>query len=68
MVVKTCDGCGRQFKGPGKVHRLGTGGGSGVYLCRADWAKEMKWRKMRNKSLSKSAKFPIRKWPTRKRR
>ena len=45
-----------------KVHRLNTGGNSGVYLCRKHWADEMKWRKERNKTLDPGAKFPILKW------
>lgn len=54
-----CDKCGRETK----VTRLGTGGGGGIFLCRPCWAKEMTWRKMRNKKLSKSARFSIRKFP-----
>jgi hypothetical protein len=49
--------------GPARVHRLATGGGAGVFLCRQHWAAEMRWRKQRNKTLSRSARFSIRKWP-----
>lgn len=46
-----------------KIRRLSTGGGSGVYLCKKHWEKEMAWRKERNKTLTGKAKFPIRKFP-----
>jgi hypothetical protein len=45
-----------------KVHRLDTGGGSGVFLCKQHWEREMRWRKQRNKTLSRGNKFAIRKW------
>lgn len=45
------------------VRRLPTGGGSGIFLCKRHWAKEMQWRRMRNKELVRGTKFPIRKWP-----
>lgn len=60
-----CDKCGKHTTRPNSIRRLGTGGGSGVYLCRKCWADEMKWRKMRNKKLMGDAKFPILKWPVR---
>ena len=65
MVAKNqdCDKCGKHTTRSGSIHRLGTGGGGGVYLCRGCWADEMKWRRMRNKKLMGDAKFPIRKWP-----
>ena len=47
-----------------RVHRLNTGGGSGVYLCRKHWAAEMAWRRERNKGLAKGNRFSIRKWWT----
>ena len=59
MQPKYCD-YGHQAD---KVRRLNTGGGSGVYLCKQHWGKEMDWRKMRNKTLHKSARFSIRKFP-----
>lgn len=59
-----CDGCGQQFTRPNSVRRLDTGGGSGLYLCRSCWGKEMAWRKQRNKTLEPFAKFPIRKFPS----
>ena len=62
-VVRYCDKCSRKFVGAGKVRRLGTGGRSGVHLCRQCWATEMQWRKQRNKKLSGKAKFPIRQFP-----
>lgn len=46
----------------GYAKRLDTGGGSGVYLCRKHWAKEMQFRRQRNKSLEGDAKFPIKKF------
>ena len=54
-----CDNCSRETK----VVRLDTGGHSGAFLCRSCWAKEMRWRKQRNKTLSKSSRFSIRKYP-----
>ena len=57
-VMKACD-YGHMAE---KVHRLDTGGGSGVYLCKKHWAKEMAWRRERNKTLHPANKFPIRKW------
>lgn len=45
------------------VRRLSIGGGAGIFLCKKHWAKEMRWRRMRNKQLARGAKFPIRKWP-----
>jgi len=59
VTMKSCD----QGHEATKVRRLSTGGGSGVYLCRAHWAKEMAWRKQRNKTLARSNRFSIRKWP-----
>ena len=61
-----CDKCGGKFTRSGSVRRLDTGGGSGAYLCRKCWAHEMRWRKMRNKTLMGDAKFPIRKFPENK--
>ena len=54
-----CDSCSREAR----VVRLDIGGGGGVFLCRSCWAKEMRWRKERNKTLLRSARFSIRKWP-----
>ena len=54
-----CDKCGRETK----VVRLKLGGGAGAFLCRGCWAKEMTWRKQRNKTLAKANRFSIRKWP-----
>lgn len=54
-----------------RVHRLDTGGGSGLFLCREHWNKEMAWRKSRNADLkksghlTKSSRFNIRKWRAR---
>ena len=56
-----CDNCSREVK----AYRLPIGGGAGINLCKSCWAKEMKWRKQRNKTLSKDAKFTIKKWPGR---
>jgi hypothetical protein len=58
-----CDNCGGHYTKAGSVRRLDTGGGSGAYLCKGCWKKEMKWRKMRNEKLSGSARFPIKKFP-----
>lgn len=58
-----CDQCGGHFTKAGSVRRLDTGGGSGAYLCKGCWKKEMKWRGMRNKSLTGSARFSIKKFP-----
>lgn len=58
-TVNVCDYNGHQAK---NVKRLDTGGGSGVFLCRTHWNKEMKWRKERNKSLAKENKFEIISW------
>ena len=58
-----CDNCGDHFTKTGSVRRLDTGGGSGVYLCHRCWNKEMKWRKMRNETLTGKARFPIKKFP-----
>lgn len=67
MQNDVCDYC-TNFRGSvGPIRRLNTGGGSGVYLCRQCWNKEMKWRKQRNKTLSRTARFPILKFPTNKR-
>ena len=54
-----CDNCSRETR----VVRLDTGGHSGVFLCRSCWAKEMRWRKQRNKILTGKSKFSIRKYP-----
>jgi len=59
MVIKACD-YGHEAT---KVRRLSIGGGGGVFLCKKHWEKEMQWRKQRNKTLSRSARFSIRKWP-----
>jgi len=57
--ISFCDNCGKETK----TRRLSLGGGAGINLCRTCWAKEMQWRKRRNKSLASGAKFPIRKFP-----
>ena len=58
-----CDQCGGHFTKAGSVRRLDTGGGSGAYLYKGCWKKEMRYRMMRNKSLSGNAKFSIKKFP-----
>ena len=65
-----CDSCGKKTGTTmtTKIYRLDTGGGSGVFLCRTCWAKEMKWRKARNKTLHKGAQFHILKFPGSRRR
>ena len=54
-----CDNCGNERK----TRRLDLGGHSGINLCRGCWAKEMQYRRQRNKKLSGTSKFPIRKYP-----
>jgi len=54
-----CDNCSKERR----VVRLNTGGHSGAFLCRTCWAKEMAWRKQRNKKLTGKSRFSIRKWP-----
>ena len=44
-----CDKCSKEKK----VRRLGTGGGSGIYLCDPCLKTEINWRKGRNKDLVK---------------
>jgi len=61
-IVRSCD-YGHDVVGSGKVRRLNTGGGAGVYVCKKHWDHEMRWRKERNKTLTGKAKFPILKWP-----
>lgn len=63
QIVRWCDSCSQKFVGAGKVRRLPLAGGAGVFLCRRCWAKEMRWRRGRNKRLSKEARFSIRKFP-----
>lgn len=58
--IKACD---HGHETIGSVRRLDTGGGSGLFLCRKHWYSEMRWRKMRNKKLMRSARFSIRKFP-----
>lgn len=58
--ISFCDKCGFEKK----TRRLSLGGGAGINLCRPCWADEMKWRRMRNKKLASSLKFPIRKYPS----
>lgn len=58
-----CDGSGPHT--PGTVKRLPTSAdphGGAVILCKADWAREMAWRKERNAHLSPDARFPIIRW------
>lgn len=64
--VKWCDKCSRKFVGAGKVRRLKLSSAKrsgAVNLCRGCWSSEMTWRRKRNKTLTGSAKFPIRKFP-----
>ena len=58
-----CDSCGNHYTKSGSVRRLDTGGGSGAYLCRGCWKKEMKWSGMRNMTLTGSARFSVKKFP-----
>ncbi len=54
-----CDNCERETR----VARLKLSGSSGVFLCSPCWTKEMRYRKTRNKTLSREARFSIRKFP-----
>lgn len=56
-----CD-AGHEGRGA-KIRRLNLGGGAGAYLCAAHWRKEMAWRKQRNRTLTGSARFSIRRFP-----
>jgi len=47
----------------GKVYRLDTGSGSGVFLCERHWNKEMDWRIARNQDLPNSSQFEILPFP-----
>lgn len=54
-----CDSCGKATR----VVRLKLPGEAGAFLCRSCWAKEMAWRRRRNKTLARWNRFSIRKWP-----
>jgi hypothetical protein len=54
--MPVCDKCMRNLK---KVRRIELGGGSGAYLCDACLKQEIAWRRGRNKTLSKRAKFRV---------
>lgn len=64
--VKYCD---YGHETTGSVRRLPTSGDSGAYLCKRHWNQEMRWRKGKNETLkkagllTKSSRFPIRKFP-----
>ena len=59
-----CDKCGEHFTKSGSVRSLDTGGGSGAYMCKRCWKREMRWRKMRNEVTGgKSKLFPVLKFP-----
>ena len=49
-----CDKCGSKKK---KTRRLELGSGSGMSLCNPCLKDEIKWRKMRNKTLTGKAQF-----------
>ena len=54
-----CDSCAGERTKVGPIHRLETGGGSGVHLCRPCWGNEMEWRERRNQEmLNPSPKTP----------
>jgi hypothetical protein len=54
-----CDSCAGARTKVGPIHRLETGGGSGIHLCRPCWGKEMEWREGRNQEiLNPSPKTP----------
>lgn len=55
-----CDG---DCNESGPCYRLDLGAGGAVFLCRADWAKEMEFRKERNAELEAYAQFDILPWP-----
>jgi len=48
-----CDNCCKRVK----TRRIELGGGTGARFCDACLKKEIAWRKMRNKTLSKKAQF-----------
>ena len=58
MVKDYCDNCSNLTD----VKRLELGGGAGVHLCRRCHAKEMVFRKYRNKTLAKDVQFDIKGW------
>jgi len=45
-----------------RVHRVDTGGGSGLFLCVECFEREMSYRKERNAEPYKNA-FPVYNWP-----
>lgn len=53
----TCDGPCNRLDVPSI--RLPLPGGAGVFLCRSCWAKEMRWRQERNRSLAPENHFDI---------
>ena len=48
---------------PGAIHRLPTGGGAGINLCKRHWEAEMRWRRARNLQLDPRVRYPIIAWP-----
>lgn len=59
-VANNCDGSG-PHSGT-EVRILPTSPGSNVILCRADFVREISWRKERNRDLSDDAKFDLPSW------
>jgi hypothetical protein len=59
MTHGSCDGCSRNTE----VRDLHLPEHQVLTLCKSCWAKEMKWRKLRNQELDPRAKFPILGWP-----
>ena len=57
-----CDGCTGEYTSVGKIRRLNLGGGSGAYLCKKCWGKEMTWRKNQNR-LAGEKRFSVLKFP-----
>jgi len=51
-----CDSCMTH----GKTRRLELGGNSGMSLCDSCLQKEVRWRRMRNKSIKKAGGKPFR--------
>lgn len=59
-----CDGCGPCSHGETKLLLTGkTAMDGGVILCRACWAREIEWRRERNRKLSHDAQFLLPDFP-----
>ena len=61
MSNPNCDGS-HCLSSTGEVRVLPTGGGSNLILCCACHANEIRYRRERNRSLSKDAAFALPEW------